>query len=171
MRVLITGSNGFIGKNLSVRLSEMREFDVSTFTRGESREALKIKVNHADAVVHLAGVNRPSDPAEFVSGNAELTETLCQSIRDSGRTIPLLRQQRLIPTAAQKSRLKWLPYSSRKTQVTLSRFFDCPMFSASGASPITTLLSPLFVITSPIIYRYRLAMLLGYYISSTSMMS
>lgn len=90
MRVLITGANGFIGKNLLVRLSEMREFEVSTFNRGESIEALQLKVNHADTVVHLAGVNRPSDKAEFFSGNVELTESLCQSIRDSGRAIPLL---------------------------------------------------------------------------------
>jgi UDP-2-acetamido-2,6-beta-L-arabino-hexul-4-ose reductase len=113
MRVLITGSNGFIGKNLSVRLSEMREFDVSTFTRGESREALKIKVNHADAVVHLAGVNRPNDPAEFVSGNAELTETLCQSIRDSGRAIPLLLTSSTQATEAN-------PYGSSKKQAEMA---------------------------------------------------
>jgi UDP-2-acetamido-2,6-beta-L-arabino-hexul-4-ose reductase len=113
MRVLITGSNGFIGKNLSVRLSEMREFDVSTFTRGESHEALKIKVNHADAVVHLAGVNRPNDPAEFISGNTELTETLCQTIRESARAIPLLLTSSTQATEAN-------PYGSSKKQAEMA---------------------------------------------------
>lgn len=113
MRVLITGSNGFVGKNLSVRLSEMREFDVSTFNRGETIEALRLKVNHADAVVHLAGVNRPSDPAEFLSGNAELTETLCQSIRDSGRAIPLLLTSSIQATDSN-------PYGSSKKQAEMA---------------------------------------------------
>ena len=113
MRVLITGADGFIGKNLSVRLSEMREFDVSTFNRGETIEALRLKVNHADAVVHLAGVNRPSDPAEFFSGNAELAETVCQSIRDSGRPIPLLLASSTQATDAN-------PYGSSKRQAEMA---------------------------------------------------
>lgn len=113
MRVLITGSNGFVGKNLSVRLSEMRDFDVSTFNRGETIEALRLKVNHADAVVHLAGVNRPSDPTEFLSGNAELTETLCQSIRDSGRAIPLLLTSSIQATDSN-------PYGSSKKQAEMA---------------------------------------------------
>jgi UDP-2-acetamido-2,6-beta-L-arabino-hexul-4-ose reductase len=113
MRVLITGANGFIGKNLSVRLSEMREFDVSTFNRGETIEALHLKVNHADAVLHLAGVNRPSDSAEFFSGNAELTEILCQSIRDSGRAIPLLLTSSTQATEAN-------PYGSSKKQAEMA---------------------------------------------------
>lgn len=109
MRVLITGSNGFIGKNLSVRLSEMKEFDVSTFNRGESIEALQLKVNHADVVVHLAGVNRPNDEAEFFIGNADFTETLCQSIRSSGRTTPLLMASSTQATEAN-------PYGNSKKQ-------------------------------------------------------
>lgn len=90
MRILITGSKGFIGKNLFVRLSEKKEFDVSTFDRGESQEVLREKISHADAVIHLAGVNRPTDHAEFFSSNSELTETVCQIIQDSGRSIALL---------------------------------------------------------------------------------
>ena len=53
MHILITGANGFIGKNLSVRLSEMREFEVSTFNRGETIEALHLKVNDADAIFYV----------------------------------------------------------------------------------------------------------------------
>lgn len=90
MLILITGSKGFIGKNVSVRLSEKRELEVLTFDRGESLEVLRQKVMLADAVIHLAGINRPTDQAEFFSGNTELTETVCQCIKDSGRAIALL---------------------------------------------------------------------------------
>ena len=90
MRVLITGSKGFIGKNLFVRLSESKEFTVSTFDRSDSLESLYLKVQDADAVVHLAGVNRPIDIEEFASGNAELTAAVCDAIKNSGRNINLL---------------------------------------------------------------------------------
>jgi UDP-2-acetamido-2,6-beta-L-arabino-hexul-4-ose reductase len=47
-------------------------------------------VSRADAVVHLAGENRPKDPGDFDVGNARLTEAVCAAIRQSGRRIPLL---------------------------------------------------------------------------------
>jgi len=90
MRVLITGSRGFIGKNLSVALGERAGFEVVRFDREDAREVLREKVAAADAVVHLAGVNRPPDPAQFEAGNAGLTGDLCAAIDQAGRPIPLI---------------------------------------------------------------------------------
>lgn len=90
MRVLVTGSKGFIGKNLCIRLSELDGFDISTFDRGESLETLQLKIQGTDVVVHLAGVNRPVDPADFFTVNTNLTLAITQAIRDSNRVIPLL---------------------------------------------------------------------------------
>ena len=90
MRVLITGSRGFIGKNLSAALGERAGFQVVRFDRDDAREALREKVAAADAVVHLAGVNRPPDPAQFEVGNAGLTSDLCAAIDQAGRPIPLI---------------------------------------------------------------------------------
>lgn len=90
MRVLITGSKGFVGKNLSVRLRELPGFEVSHFDRSDATETLQDKVNDADAVVHLAGINRPKDPTEFTFGNADLTALLCEAIKATGRHIPVL---------------------------------------------------------------------------------
>lgn len=90
MRVLVTGSKGFVGKNLSVRLSELSGFEVSHFDRSDTPETLQGKVNNADAVVHLAGINRPKDVTEFTAGNADLTALLCAAIKTTGRQIPLL---------------------------------------------------------------------------------
>lgn len=90
MRVLVTGSRGFVGKNLVVRLGELPGFEVVGFERGDVLGALPDKVRQVDAVVHLAGENRPRDAADFVQGNVELTKALCTAIQVSGRKTPLV---------------------------------------------------------------------------------
>ncbi len=89
-RVLVTGADGFIGKNLLVRLGEQSETEVLSFVRGESDEMLTSLVARADAIVHLAGENRPNDVADFALVNTELTRTLCEAIHITGRNIPLV---------------------------------------------------------------------------------
>ncbi len=89
MRVLVTGANGFIGKNLIVHLRE-KGIEYVPFTREMTRHDLAATLKEADFVFHLAGVNRPKDTAEFAKGNTELTIQLCDLIRSSGRTIPVL---------------------------------------------------------------------------------
>lgn len=90
MRVLITGANGFVGKNLIVHLKERQNVEILTFGRSDDLSALGERVAQADFVFHLAGVNRPQDPAEFKEGNTELTVALCKAIEASGRQIPVV---------------------------------------------------------------------------------
>lgn len=93
-RVLITGADGFIGKNLQVRLSELPGLVVSTFVRGDDAAKLPKLVAQADAVVHLAGENRPADESAFAQVNAGLTQALCHALSAeaaaTGRKLPLL---------------------------------------------------------------------------------
>ena len=89
MKVLITGANGFLGKNLLVHLSE-KKIETVSFTREMSVERLPECLECTDFVFHLAGVNRPKDPDEFEAGNKELTEQLCDAIRVTGRQIPVM---------------------------------------------------------------------------------
>ncbi|GAB3415079.1 NAD-dependent epimerase/dehydratase family protein [Massilia agilis] len=89
MKVLVTGANGFIGKNLVVHLQE-RALEVLRYVRGDTGADLVSLVHQADFVFHLAGVNRPQNEAEFAEGNCDLTRTLCNALRESGRVIPVV---------------------------------------------------------------------------------
>lgn len=92
--VLVTGSNGFIGKNLLVRLGELPGFSLLTFVRNDDVDLLPKLVAQADAVVHLAGENRPPDERSFAQVNTGLTVALCDAIRHEvtvkGRPVHLL---------------------------------------------------------------------------------
>ena len=90
MKILVTGANGFIGKNLVLRLREEVGTEVLTYVRGQNDADLHELLAQAEAVVHLAGENRPTDVQAFAEVNTGLTERLCQSIRTLGKTIPVL---------------------------------------------------------------------------------
>ena len=92
--ILVTGANGFIGKNLLVHLGESPDCAIIPFVRGGDVADLPDLVAQADAVVHLAGENRPSDESAFFQVNAELTSLLCRAIQHEnktrGRHVPLV---------------------------------------------------------------------------------
>lgn len=90
MKVLVTGANGFLGRNLVAHLSERQDIEVLRFTRDNSLADLRELVVEVDFIYHLAGVNRPQDPREFQTGNADLTNTLCEAVEVSAKQIPIL---------------------------------------------------------------------------------
>lgn len=90
MKLVITGADGFIGKNLRAQLAERGGLEVLSLTHQSSPAEWEGAVAQADAVFHLAGINRPQDPAEFSQGNRELTGRLCELIRRTGRPISVL---------------------------------------------------------------------------------
>lgn len=101
MNVLITGANGFVGRNLTQRLYALRDGrdrtrpalridELLLYTRETAPETLAAYCRSADFVVHLAGVNRPQDPEEFTTGNTDLTRTLLAQLRQSGNRCPVL---------------------------------------------------------------------------------
>jgi UDP-2-acetamido-2,6-beta-L-arabino-hexul-4-ose reductase len=88
--VLVTGALGFIGRNLVTRLQELPGHEVIAFTRNDEPQRLRELVARADAVVHLAGENRPRDPEDFVRVNHGLTEALCEALGSVARPVPLV---------------------------------------------------------------------------------
>ena len=88
--VLVTGSEGFIGKNLCLRLSEQPNFKISKFVRGSSDTYLVEKLSKADVVVHLAGENRPESPDMFHLVNAGLTSKIANILSSLGRKVPIV---------------------------------------------------------------------------------
>jgi UDP-2-acetamido-2,6-beta-L-arabino-hexul-4-ose reductase len=94
MKVLITGADGFMGKNLQLHLAERKDVQVVCFTRSHSVAALPDLLQGVDFVFHLAGVNRPQDPLEFKIDNVGLTLALCQAVIDisqaTGKHVPIL---------------------------------------------------------------------------------
>ncbi|MES3040558.1 MAG: NAD-dependent epimerase/dehydratase family protein [Pseudomonadota bacterium] len=90
MKVLITGANGFVGSNLRAHFAERSSDEVVCFTRAHSASDFPELLEDVDFVFHLAGINRPQDPADFTAGNVDLTQALCEAIVASGRKIPVI---------------------------------------------------------------------------------
>lgn len=126
MKVLVTGSNGFIGKNLIVRLGELEGYEAIAFNRTHSLADLKIRIDQCDAIVHLAGVNRPNDIKEFAEGNVDLTTHLCEMIAATGRKIPLI-----VSSSAQAGFAN--PYGASKRMAEEV----CEKFSSASGNPIS----------------------------------
>jgi UDP-2-acetamido-2,6-beta-L-arabino-hexul-4-ose reductase len=90
MNILVTGSNGFIGKNLIAHLRKLQGINIFEFNRGDSDEYLLNHINNSDFIVHLAGVNRPEDIDEFEISNSVLTSKICNFVAHSNKKIPIL---------------------------------------------------------------------------------
>ena len=92
--ILITGANGFVGQNLQLHLSERKGVQVRCFTRANTLAEFPALLDGVDFVIHLAGVNRPQDPAEFATGNTDLTQALATAVADvalrTGKKVPVL---------------------------------------------------------------------------------
>ncbi len=90
MNILVTGSNGFIGKNLVAELKNEGFTDILSFDRDTPVHLLDEYCEKADFVFHLAGVNRPKDDAEFMTGNFGFTSELLEKLKEHGNTCPVM---------------------------------------------------------------------------------
>lgn len=101
MKILVTGSYGFVGKNLIETLKTIRDgkcqiydinndIDIYEYDIDSSLEELKNYTKDCDIVFHLAGINRPQNTDEFYLGNYGFTETLCNYLKDSQNQCPIV---------------------------------------------------------------------------------
>ena len=101
MNILVTGAKGFVGKNLCAALKNLRDGKDRTRPALSVGEVYEYDTDtdpalldgwcaEADFVFHLAGVNRPRDPAEFMRGNRDFAETLLEALKRHGNTCPVM---------------------------------------------------------------------------------
>lgn len=90
MKVLVTGSSGFIGKNLCSALRLRDDVNLLTFNHDQSLDDLDKLILEADFIYHIAGVNRPESESEFTEGNTDLTKRIVSTLRSAGKITPLL---------------------------------------------------------------------------------
>ena len=88
--VLITGANGFLGRNLRATLRVRDDVRLLLYDIDNQPSDLDGFLGEADVVCHLAGVNRPRDDAEFHTGNVGLTETICGRLGDLAKATKIV---------------------------------------------------------------------------------
>ena len=89
MKILVTGAKGFVGRNLCLALEQMPDIEVLKYDLGDEAK-LDGYTATCDFVMHLAGVNRPKDPAEFKTGNTVFTEDILEKLAMRPNPPPVL---------------------------------------------------------------------------------
>lgn len=90
MKVLVTGANGFVGKNLRSYLKQYEEIEVFCYDKDSTLDELNKYTKECDFVFHLAGINRPQDPKEFMEGNFGFTSTLLEKLKEHKNKAPIM---------------------------------------------------------------------------------
>ena len=97
MKILVTGSEGFVGRNLVEALKNIRDgkdrmhpqlqiSEIFCYDVGSSKSQLEEYCAKADFVFNLAGVNRPQNCSEFMQGNFEFVDELLSLLKKSNNS-------------------------------------------------------------------------------------
>ncbi len=89
MNILVTGSNGFVGKNLCLEL-ENNGYSVYRYDVDTSLEELRGYIQSCDFMFHLAGVNRPEKTEDFRKGNVTLLEEILGIFEEEKNFVPIV---------------------------------------------------------------------------------
>lgn len=90
MKILITGAEGFVGKNLVSELYNQGFEDIFEFDINKNNDKLDSFAKNCHFVFHLAGVNRPKDPKDFMKGNFGFTSDLLNALKKHKNKAPIL---------------------------------------------------------------------------------
>ena len=126
MKILVTGSNGFVGKNLIVRLKNIQNQndkyygnlinieDIYCYDKDSTSDELERYTKDCDFVFHLAGVNRPQKVEEFKEGNVDLTNQLLKLLKKNNNKSPIMLSSSIQATL--EGRYKDSPYGISKLE-------------------------------------------------------
>ena len=89
MDILVTGSNGFIGKNLVANLMQT-DHNIMQFDKSNTMDELITMVEKSDFIFHLAGINRPEKIEEFTEGNVDLIAQLLDAHKGANSKSPIV---------------------------------------------------------------------------------
>lgn len=117
MKILITGSNGFIAKNLIMELKNRKYGELLLCNRDTSSEKLEQYIEECDVLIHLAGVNRPLDEAEYYTGNVGFTKDIVKLLKNKHKKLPVIYSSTVIDT-----RHKAYGVSKREAEKILQEF-------------------------------------------------
>ncbi|MEA5026336.1 UDP-2-acetamido-2,6-beta-L-arabino-hexul-4-ose reductase [bioreactor metagenome] len=99
MRILVTGANGFIGRNLVARLKNMKEdknknvasnFIIYEYDQTTNPDLLPLYCSNADFVFNLAGVNRPENITDYMKDNFGFASVLLDTLEKCGNRCPIM---------------------------------------------------------------------------------
>ena len=90
MKILVTGANGFIGKNLVAELKNRCYEDIYYCDKETTDSELDKYTQDCDFIFHLAGINRPENVAEFMEGNFGFTSILLQKLEKNKNQCPII---------------------------------------------------------------------------------
>ena len=114
--VLVTGTDGFLGKNIIARLNKMG-INSTTYTRKNCIQDLPDLIKKSDFIIHLAGENRPLDEKDFDIVNAQLTASICKAARTLGRKISII-----FASSVQANHANAYGKSKLKAEIILQKF-------------------------------------------------
>jgi UDP-2-acetamido-2,6-beta-L-arabino-hexul-4-ose reductase len=134
MNIVVTGSKGFVGRNLIAWLNRQPDCHIFQYDLGNSAAELTQSLAVADLVFHLAGVNRPQSESEFQTGNVDFTTQLCNELLGLGRPVPVVLSSSIQATLEN-------PYgiSKRQAEAVISHYAQ-----QSGASAVIYRLQNVF---------------------------
>ncbi|MCL9633576.1 NAD-dependent epimerase/dehydratase family protein [Bacillus zanthoxyli] len=90
MNILVTGADGFIGKNLIAELKSKGKFEILKVTRNTTEKELSEMCAKTNFVFHLAGINRPKNEEEFYKGNRDFTSKLLLTLKKHNNHSPIV---------------------------------------------------------------------------------